>query len=124
MGKGSNVAAFFKKIFSRVSPGSKREVKEPTDSEAPVGQTPAATVSDTNYVHWIYLGAESVFFYPPGSEKEHLVVDHGIPSVDMHWQVKGKLYDHAADHRKQQSVTAGDFGDLLAVIHTHESTAA
>jgi hypothetical protein len=60
--------------------------RPPTDSEAPVGQTPAATVSDAGYVHWIYLGAESVFFYPPGSEKEHLVVDHGIPSVDMHWQ--------------------------------------
>jgi hypothetical protein len=90
--------------------------RPPTDSEAPV--------SDAGYVHWIYLGAESVFFYPPGSEKEHLVVDHGIPSVDMHWQVKGKLYDHAADHRKQQSVTAGDFGDLLAVIHTHEPTAS
>jgi hypothetical protein len=48
-----------------------------------------------------------VFFYPPGSEKEHLVVDHGIPSVDMHWQVKGKLYDHAGDHRNQQNVPLG-----------------
>ena len=38
---------------------------------------------------WVYLGAESVFFYPPGSVQEHLVIDHGIPSVDMHWKVKG-----------------------------------
>jgi hypothetical protein len=38
-------------------------------------------------VHWIYLGAESVFFYPLGLEQEHLVVDDDIPSVDMRWQV-------------------------------------
>jgi hypothetical protein len=44
-----------------------------------------------DYVPWIYLGAESVFFYPPGSVEEHLVVEHGIPSVDMHWKVKGCL---------------------------------
>jgi hypothetical protein len=74
-------------------------------------------------VHWIYLGAESVFFYPPRSEKEHLVVDHGIPSVDMHWQVKGKLYDHAGDHCKQREVALGAVGDLVAVTHAHGLTA-
>jgi hypothetical protein len=46
-----------------------------------------------DYVLWIYLGAESVFFYPPGSVQEHLVVEYGIPSVDMHWKVKG-YYSH------------------------------
>jgi hypothetical protein len=96
----------------------------PTHSASPGSQTPEATASDAGYVHWIYLGAESVFFYPLGSEKEHLVVDHGIPSITMHWQVKGKLYDHAANHRKQQDVALGDFGDLLAIIHTHEPTAS
>jgi hypothetical protein len=65
-------------------------------------------------VVWIYLGAESVFFYPPGSVEEHLVVEHGIPSVDMHWKVKG-YYSHEGDHRKQQSVRSGAVGDLLAV---------
>jgi hypothetical protein len=98
--------------------------RPPTYFEAPVSPTPEATASDAGYVHWVYLGAESVFFYPPGSEKEHLVVDHGIPSVTMHWQVKGKLYDHAADHRKQQDVALGDLGELLAVTHTHEPTAS
>ena len=71
----------------------------PAHSEAPIGQPPEAAAPDAGYVHWIYLGAESVFFYPPGSEKEHLVVDHGIPSVDLHWQVKGKLHNHAGDQR-------------------------
>ncbi|HEU4899467.1 MAG TPA: hypothetical protein VFX88_18175 [Actinomycetota bacterium] len=76
------------------------------------------------YEHWIFVGAESVFFYPPGSEKEHLVVDHGIASVTMHWQVMGTLYDHAADHRKQQDLTLADLGELLAVVHTHGPTAS
>jgi len=98
--------------------------RPPTYFEAPVSPTPEATAPDAGYVHWVYLGAESVFFYPPGSEKEHLAVDHGIPSVTMHWQVKGKLYDHAADHRKQQDVALGDLGELLAVTHTHEPTAS
>ena len=75
-----------------------------------------------DYVPWIYLGAESVFFYPPGSVEEHLVVEHGIPSVDMHWKVKG-YYDHAGDHVKQGSVPAGAVGDLLAVTHAHEQVA-
>ena len=59
-----------------------------------------------DYVPWIYLGAESVFFYPPGSVEEHLVVEHGIPSVDMHWKVKG-CFDHAGDHCRQGSVQGG-----------------
>lgn len=87
-----------------------------------VSHTPETADSDSDYMIWVYLGAESVFFYPPGSEKEHLVVDHGIPSVDMHWQVKGKLYDHAGDHRNQQNVPLGAVGDLLAVTHAHEPT--
>jgi hypothetical protein len=89
----------------------------------PVSHPPETAALDSGYIVWIYLGAESVFFYPPGSEKEHLVVDHGIPSVDMHWQVKGKLYDHAGDHRNQQNVPLGAVGDLLAVTHAHEPTA-
>jgi hypothetical protein len=93
--------------------------RTPAHSEAPIGRTPEPAASDAGYMHWIYLGAESVFFYPPGSEKEHLVVDHGIPSVDMHWQVKGKLYDHAGDHRKQREVALGAVGDLVAVTHAH-----
>jgi hypothetical protein len=98
--------------------------RPPTHSEPPDSQAPEATAPDAGYEQWIHLGPESVFFYPPGSEKEHLVVDHGIPSVTMHWQVKGKLYDHAADHRQQQGVALDDLGDLLAVVHTHEPTPA
>jgi hypothetical protein len=98
--------------------------RPPIHSGPPAGPIPEATAPDGGYEHWIYLGAESVFFYPPGSEQEHLVVDHGIPSVTMHWQVKGRLYDHGADHRRQQDVALGDLGDLLAVLHTHEPPAS
>jgi len=73
-------------------------------------------------VLWTHIGAESVYFYPPGSVQEHLVVEHGIPSVDMHWRVKGG-YDHAGDHRKQQGAAAGAVGDLLAVTHAHQQAA-
>jgi hypothetical protein len=52
----------------------------------------------------------------------HLVVDHGIPSVDMHWKVKG-YYSHEGDHHKQQGVRSGAVGDLLAVTHGHEQAA-
>ena len=89
----------------------------------PVSHPPETAALDSGYIVWIYLGAESVFFYPPGSEKEHLVVDHGIPSVDMHWQVKGKLYDHAGDHRNQRMAALGAIGDLVAVTHAHGLTA-
>jgi hypothetical protein len=68
-----------------------------------------------------YLGAESVFFYPPGSVEEYLVVEDGIPLVDMHWRVKG--YSHEGDHCKQQGVRSGAVGDLLAVTHGHEQAA-
>jgi hypothetical protein len=71
---------------------------------------------------WTYIGAESVFFYRQGSVEEHLVVDHGIPSVDMHWRVKGG-YDHAGDHRKQRGVRLGAVGDLLPAAHAHERAA-
>ena len=97
-----------------------RTRRPPINSKWPVSPTREAIAQDEGYEHWIYLGDESVFFYPPGSEKEHLVIEHGIPSVTMHWQVMGKLYDHAADHRNQQDVALGDLGDLLAVLHGHE----
>ena len=71
---------------------------------------------------WVHLGAESVFFYPPGSTQEHLVIEHGIPSVDMHWKVKG-YYSHEGDHHKQQGVRSGAVGDLVAVTHGHEQAA-
>jgi hypothetical protein len=97
--------------------------RPPERSRSAATHTAEPTAPDSGYVHWIYLGAESVFFYPPGSVKEHLVVDHGIPSVTMHWQVKGKLYDHAGDHRKQRDVRSGAVGALVAVVvHTHEPT--
>jgi hypothetical protein len=41
----------------------------------------------------------------------------------MHWQVKGKLYDHAGDHRKQRMAALGAIGDLVAVTHAHGLTA-
>jgi hypothetical protein len=45
-------------------------------------------VVEPEFVVWVHLGTESVF-YPPGSAQEHLVIEHGIPSVAMHWKVKG-----------------------------------
>jgi hypothetical protein len=92
----------------------------PTQPNAPSRHAPGGGESD--YVLWIYLGAESVYFYPPGSVEEHLVVEHGIPSVDMHWKVKG-YYSHEGDHRKQEGVQSGAVGDLLAVTHGHEQAA-
>jgi hypothetical protein len=92
----------------------------PTEPGAPVGHGPE--VGEADYVLWIYLGSESVFFYPPGSLEEHLVVEHGIPSVDMHWKVKGS-YNHEGDHRKQRGVRSGAVGDLLVVTHAHEQAA-
>jgi hypothetical protein len=87
---------------------------DPPGSHAPEDGEP-------DYVLWSYLGAESVFFYPPGSVQEHLVAEHGIPSVDMHWKVKG--YSHDGDHQKQQGVRSGAVGDLVAVTHGHEQAA-
>jgi hypothetical protein len=82
----------------------------------------ADDADQAGYVHWTYVGPESVFFYPPGSVKEHLVIDHGIPSVDMHWQVIG-YYDHRGDHLKQGGVQTGAVGDLLAAAHPHTQAA-
>jgi hypothetical protein len=79
--------------------------------------------AEPDYELWVHLGPESVFFYPPGSVEEHLVVDHGIPSIDMHWQVKGEYYDHHGDHRKQWRARTGTIGDLLAVTHAHSRAA-
>jgi hypothetical protein len=92
----------------------------PTQPNRPGGH--ASEDGQPGYVLWIYLGAESVFFYPPGSVQEHLVIEHGIPSVDMHWKVKG-YYSHEGDHQKQQDVRSGAVGDLLAVTHGHEQAA-
>ena len=48
---------------------------------------PAAPESaEPGYVLWTHIGSESVFFYPPGSIEEHLVTEHGVPSVNMHWR--------------------------------------
>jgi len=92
----------------------------PTQPTMPA--SPAPKSGEPEFVVWIHLGAESVFFYPPGSVQEHLVIDHGIPSVDMHWKVKG-YYSHEGDHHKQQGVRSGAVGDLVAVTHGHEQAA-
>jgi hypothetical protein len=92
----------------------------PTQPNAPASQAPED--GEPEFMVWIHLGAESVFFYPPGSAQEHLVIDHGIPSVDMHWKVKG-YYSHEGDHHKQQGVRSGAVGDLVAVTHGHEQAA-
>jgi hypothetical protein len=49
-----------------------------------------------------------------GVVQEHLVIKHGIPSVDLHWKVKG-YYSHEGHHHKQQGVRSGAVGDLVAV---------
>ncbi len=94
--------------------------RPPTQPDAPGSHPPEG--DEPEYVLWVYLGAESVFFYPPGSVEEHLVIEHGIPSVNMHWKVKG-YYSHEGDHHKQQGVGSGAVGDLVAVTHGHEQAA-
>jgi hypothetical protein len=59
---------------------------------------------------------------PAGSVEKHLVGEHGIPSVDLHWKVE-RYYSHEGDHRKQQGVRSGAVGNLLAVTHAHEQAA-
>jgi hypothetical protein len=90
--------------------------------EAPGGHPPETTETESDYVLWTHVGSESVFFYPPESVEEHLVTDHGIPSVNMHWKAKGS-YDHARDHLRQRDVGLGAVGDLLAVPHPHQAAA-
>jgi hypothetical protein len=68
----------------------------PTQPKAPASHAPEG--GEPEFVVWVHLGAESVFFYPPGSAQEHLVIEHGIPSVDMHWKVKG-YYSHEGDQQ-------------------------
>lgn len=92
----------------------------PDQPDEPASHAPEG--GEPEFVVWIYLGAESVFFYPPGSVQEHLVTEHGIPSVDMHWKVKG-YYSHEGDHHKQQGVRSDAVGDLVAVAHGHERAA-
>jgi hypothetical protein len=94
--------------------------RPPAQPNAPGRPAPEGGAPD--YVLWTYLGAESVFFYPPGSVEEHLVVEHGIASVEMHWKVE-RYYNHEGDHRKQQGVRSGAVGNLLAVTHGHEQAA-
>jgi hypothetical protein len=81
-----------------------------------------APACEPEYVLWSYLGSESVLFYPPGSVEEHLVTEHGIPSLDVRRQFGGR-YDHAGDHGKQVGVRLGAVGDLLATDHVHEQAA-
>jgi hypothetical protein len=95
--------------------------RPPTQPNPPASHTPED--GEPGYVLWFYLGAESVYFYPSGSVEEHLVVEHGIPSLVVHGKVTGMRYDHAGDHRKQQGVRSGAVGDLLAVTHGHEQAA-
>jgi hypothetical protein len=102
------------------SQGAKPAPALPTQPSAPVVRAPE--LGEPDYVLWIYLGTESVFFYPPGSIQEHLVLEHGIPSVDLHWKVEG-CYDHEGEHRKQRNVRSGAVGDLLVVTHAHEQAA-
>jgi hypothetical protein len=78
--------------------------------------------AEYDYMLWTHIGSESVFFYPPGSVEEHLVTEHGVPSVNMHWQVKG-CYDHERDHLRQREARLGAIGDLLAVRHPDEAAA-
>ena len=85
--------------------------------------TRLAEDAEPGYELWIHLGAESVCFYPPGSVEEHLVVDHGIASIDLHWRVRGGGYDHQGDHRRQLRAQLGTIGDLLAVTHAHTRAA-
>jgi hypothetical protein len=90
--------------------------RPPTRPTAPASR--ALEAAEPEYVLWTHIGAESVFFYPPGSVEEHLVVEHGIPSVDMHWWAKGS-YDHAGDHLQQWGVrlcAVGDLGNEEALI--------
>jgi hypothetical protein len=94
--------------------------RPPTPPDSPGSH--ASEGGEPEYVLWIYLGAEWVFFYPPGSVQDHLVVDHGVPSVDMHRKVKG-CYSHEGDHQKQQGVRSGTVGDLVAVTHRHNQAA-
>jgi hypothetical protein len=100
--------------------------RQPVDDARRAGPTrrrrSAPESADPGYVLWTHIGSESVFFYPPGSIEEHLVTEHGVPSVNMHWQVKG-YYDHARDHLRQRETRLGAVGDLLAVAHTHEAAA-
>ena len=107
------------------SPDTRRP---PTQPAAPGNHE--ADGGEPDYVLWLHVGAESVFFYPPGSVQEHLVVEHGIPSLVVHipslvvpWKVKGPRYDHEGDHRKQQGVRSGTVGDLVAVTHAHAQVA-
>jgi hypothetical protein len=79
-------------------------------------------VEEPEYVLWTYVGRESVFFYPPGSVAEHLVVEHGIESLD----VKGLVWAqhvHHGDHLKQSTVRLGAVGSLVSVDHAHEEAA-
>jgi hypothetical protein len=70
------------------------------------------------YVLWPHIGEGSVFFYPPGSVEEHLVTEHGLPSVDLQWRA-GSRHNHAGDHARQASVAADAVGHLAAVAHAH-----
>lgn len=83
-------------------------------------------LEEPSYVLWAHIGRESVFFYPPGSIEEHLVIEHGIDSTDVRSHAKGyhdHTGDHTGDHSKQTGARTGAVGDLVAVDHAHEEAA-
>ena len=76
------------------------------------------------YIFWYHTGGESVCFFPPGSVQEHLVIEHGIDSLEVRRHAKGHHdHDHDHEHSKQPSVPLDTIGDLLAVGHAHEAVA-
>jgi hypothetical protein len=38
---------------------------------------PASAFEEAEYLLWSYTGPKSVFFFPPGSIEEHLLIEHG-----------------------------------------------
>jgi hypothetical protein len=106
--------------------GGRRGTRQPSGAARPAGapgrRKRSLPIPDPDYVLWTHIGSESVFFYPSGSIEEHLVTEHGVPSVNIHWKVKG-YYDHAREHTRQGEVRLGAIGDLVAVPHVHVAAA-
>lgn len=77
---------------------------------------------EPEYVLWPYTGEGSVCFYPPGSVEEHLVIEHGIDSLEVRRKSRGH-HDHAHEHSEQPSMHRDTIGDLIAVGHAHQEAA-
>jgi hypothetical protein len=77
---------------------------------------------ELEYVFWYHTGEGSVCFYPPDSIQEHLVIEHGMDSLEVIRKTRGH-HDHAREHSRQAGVHLGGFGGLFAVSHTHEEAA-